>query len=125
MILFLFVMAKDYARPWLGFTTKAQGFDKWAHAAGSALILCLLYRIVRAVLERNYHTYGHSHKGKTFHFLSLGAAFGLVMLGGLGLEIYQGFANPWGFSFMDMVANILGALVAFGALNHANKRGRK
>jgi len=122
MLIFLFVWARDYARPGLGLMTKAETFDKWAHAGGAALILCLLYRIIRALLERHYNTFGHVRQGKTYHALALTAAFAWVLIGGLGLEVYQGFADPWGFSFMDMVANIVGALVALGALNHAHRR---
>lgn len=122
MIQFLFIWSKDFARPWLGLTTKAMEFDKWAHAGGAALILCILYRITRIILEHDYHTYGHPQKGKSFHRLALVVAFAWIMIGGLALEGYQGLADPGGFSFMDMVANFLGALVALGALNHANKR---
>jgi len=114
----------DYKAPWLGFTTQARGYDKWAHFAGSAAGVCLCVAFQRYVL-------GLTDLWTYMIGLWLSAIF--VFAVGLGIEITQGYQKwivtttetGWipasyydsdGFSFIDLAADVLGILLAVGVV---------
>ena len=81
-----------------GWLRKAQEYDKFSHAGGSCLIVFLLWVIA-----------------KRFD-LNLFTVSWLVLSGGIALELWQGF-HGIGFSWRDLVADLVGVLIAYGAIN--------
>lgn len=111
--------SEDYKGPGFGFLTKAKEYDKWAHLAGSAT------GVLFAVL------------------VGIPLFWSIVQIAvlGIGLEIWQGrkrwlweyrederyarlgsravplsYDKADGFSWLDLVANALGILLAWGVL---------
>ena len=87
----MFRFSKDYEKKYLGLNTKAKEYDKLVHLAGSFTLTCLLSLVFPI-------------------FIAAVVAFAV----GIILEIWQGFKDPWGFSFMDCVANLVGNVFAYG-----------
>lgn len=129
MIRIGFQFSKDYRGPALGLLTKARGYDKWAHFAGSAagvLAVLAFWRYLTAVpLET------------ILSGPALAVASAISFGFGLAIEVKQGIgagtvaANPDmfvvgelgsialeddGFSFLDLAADVLGILLVWGAL---------
>jgi len=80
--------------------SRATGFDKWAHAGGSALFTCAACNVLAPWFN---------HLGQV---LFAGA---FVFLCGLALEMYQAFKED-GFSWRDLTADALGILIAMAAI---------
>ena len=80
-----------------GWIRKALEYDKLAHAGGSCLAVCLLW-LVLSVFNTNLFTVSC-----------------IVLSGGIALELWQGFYGH-GFSWRDLVANVVGVLIAHGAI---------
>jgi len=85
-----FIFSGDVFRPYLGMVTTSIAYDKLVHCERCALLTILLAL-----------------------WLSPVAAVIAVTCIGVAYEILQGFTNPWGFSFMDIVANEIGCVVAY------------
>ena len=86
--------------------TKAQGFDKWAHLAGSAAGMLICLGVMKIFLP------------DWFVFtIGMWISSAIVFGAGLGLEIRQG-RHPLsdGFSFLDLVADIAGILLVWGVI---------
>jgi len=86
----MFQFSGDYKSDGLGVFSKALGYDKWVHLTGSFFFTCLLSLWLPIVT----------------------AAF-VVFVAGIVLEIWQGFRDLWGFSFIDLVANLIGCISAY------------
>ena len=83
-----------------GWLKKCLEYDKWSHAGGSCLIVCLLWAVLKL-----------ANSGLALWIV---CATGIVL--GIALEIYQGF-HGHGFSWRDLVANVAGVLIAYGAIS--------
>lgn len=94
----------------------AQMYDKWGHAAGSSLILCMLWIGLRA-----YHALRNLPRAITrdWPFRLLGRLWLMVVMGGIGFEIAQRIISP-----IDIMANIIGATIALLALRSAARTRR-
>jgi len=89
----MFRFSKDYEKKYLGLNTKAKEYDKLVHLAGSFTLTCLLSLMFPI-------------------FIACAIAFAA----GLIYEVWQGFTDPRGFSFMDLVANLFGCIFAYGSV---------
>ena len=99
-----------------GWIRKAQNYDKLSHAGGSCLAVCLLWNIfliVRYVIARR-RGYLPPLEIKTQRRVIL-LLCGLVIVAGIALEVWQG-THGIGFSWRDVVANVAGVLIAYGAI---------
>ena len=92
-----------------GWLRQAQNYDKLSHAGGSCLAVCLLWWV--AITIEGY-LYPINHKTQRRVRLSI---CGLVIVGGITLEVWQGF-HGIGFSWRDVVANVVGVIIAYGAI---------
>jgi len=92
----MFKFSVDYKKDWLGIKSRAVGYDKWAHLAGCFFFTCLASLV-----------------------LPIAIAEFVIVVAGIILEIWQGFKNEWGFSFMDIVFNIIGCVLAYGFVSFA------
>ena len=81
--------SEDYKEKYFGLKTKANEYDKWVHFAG-CFTLSMLLSLVLGIRDASV----------------------TVFIAGIVYEIYQGIFDPWGFSFIDIVANFWGCLTA-------------
>ena len=82
-----------------GWLKKCLEYDKWSHAGGSCLIVCLLWAVLKL-----------TGCGLALWLVSA-ICFGI----GIALEAWQG-THGIGFSWRDLVANGAGILIAYGAI---------
>jgi len=87
-----------------GWLRKAQEYDKFCHAGGSCLMVCLLWAAIKRVEIWNL-----SSQSRLF---IVGV---LILSGGVALEIVQAYRGI-GFSWRDVVADLAGVLVAYRAI---------
>jgi len=92
-----------------GWTRQARNYDKLSHAGGSCLIVCLLWSIIMT-----FEGYLFPINHKTQRRIRL-ITCSIVLVGGIALEVWQGF-HGHGFSWRDVVADVAGVLVAYGAI---------
>jgi len=86
----MFKFSKDYKRKWFGLKTEAIEYDKWVHFTGSFFFTALFSLFMPVI-------------------------YGIILMFiiGLAYEIYQLFTDPWGFSFMDLLANTIGSVLVY------------
>jgi len=92
-----------------GWLRQAQNYDKLSHAGGSCLVVCLLWYV--AMLPEGYFFPINRKIQREIRLL----VCGLVIVGGIALEAWQGF-NGVGFSWRDVVADVVGVVIAYGAI---------
>lgn len=73
-----FRLSGDQLGAGFGFLTTAREYDKWSHAAGSALFLVVVWTLL------------YWKRGELSLYETLLASTIVVFLGGIGLEIWQG-----------------------------------
>ena len=82
-----------------GWLRQAQNFDKLSHAGGSCLAVCLLWAMLKLLHVE----------------LAISMVIIMSLSGGIALELLQGFRGI-GFSWRDVVADVVGVLIAYGAI---------
>ena len=92
-----------------GWLRQAQNFDKLSHAGGSCLAVCLLWAIAR-MMEGYLYPLTQEARKKMLRSILI-----TVLAGGIVIEIWQGFYGH-GFSWRDVVADVVGVLIAYGAI---------
>jgi hypothetical protein len=86
-------------------TSKCMEYDKWTHAGGSCLITIVVFFCVIFFTPLGW-------------FMNALLAGGISFVAGLALEFWQGYHPDGldGFSWKDLVANVVGILFAMAAV---------